>query len=101
MIVSVHVDDMLLTCQSVEDRRWFEQTMETKYRLTKQRDELSYLGMTIRRSASSRNILISQEGMIAALLKKFNCEKLQKYPSLPANDELVTRDKASPICDKK
>ena len=91
---------MSLTFQSVEDRRWFEQTMETKYRLTKQRDELSYLGMTIRRNASSRNILISQEGMIAALLKKFNCEKLQKYPSLPANDELVT-DKASPICDKK
>ena len=101
MIVSVHVGDMLLTCQSVEDRRWFEQSMEIKYRLTKQRDELSYLGMTIRRHASSRNILISQEGMIASLLKKFHCDKFQKYPSLPANDELVIRDKDSTMCDKK
>jgi hypothetical protein len=56
--------------------------------------------MTIRRHASSRNILVSQE-VIASLLKKFHCDKFQNYPSLPANDELVIRDKASTMCDKK
>ena len=64
MILSVHVDDMLLTYQSIDDRRWFEQQMELKYRLTKQRDDVSYFGMTINRDPVTRNIHASHEVMI-------------------------------------
>jgi hypothetical protein len=39
--------------------------------------------------------------MIASLLKKFNCDKQQKFPPTPATDELLVTDKASPLCDKK
>ena len=48
IILSDHVDDMLLTCPSVKWRTWFESCVEKHFTLVKQYDNISYLGMQIR-----------------------------------------------------
>ncbi len=48
IIASIHVDDILLTTPTAENRKWFEANMLSIYfELVCQRDNISYLGMNI------------------------------------------------------
>jgi hypothetical protein len=85
IIVSVHVDDMLMSCTSLEDRDWFERKMAKSFDMVAQRGKsISYLGMNIQYDRKARTLRISQEGMITELLKKYGCENIKKPPSTPA-----------------
>jgi len=62
IMLSDHVDDMLLTFPSVEWRNWFEKNMEP-FELVKQYEDISYLGITIKREQNG-DITLSQRGYI-------------------------------------
>jgi hypothetical protein len=98
LILSVHVDDMLLTCPTAELRQWFEVEMEKHFQLVKQYDKVSYLGMTI--TAGSRGIRVDQEGFLSTIVKKQGFDKLKKAPKTPATDNLMQSDPENPLKDK-
>jgi hypothetical protein len=100
MILSVHVDDMLLTSPNEHLRQWFEESMGKHFTLVHQRDEVSYLGMMIRRDKKTGSILVNQTGFLQNILKKHGCDKLKKFPSTPATDKLVEDDGDSLDTDK-
>jgi hypothetical protein len=67
-ILSVHVDDMLLSVPSIKIRIDFEQAMLARYQLTMQHDTINYLGMQIQ--SSKDGIKISQHGFLDNILQK-------------------------------
>jgi hypothetical protein len=95
LILSVHVDDMLLTCPSEECQRWFEEEMEQQFELVKQYDEVSYLGMTIK--PGKKWVRVDQEGFLRSILKKHGLEGLKKTPSTPATDKLLERGESKAV----
>jgi hypothetical protein len=92
IILSIHVDDMLLTCPSIHWRTWFENTMEKHFSLVKQHDSISYLGMQIYQDEITGDILINQHGFLLSLIKKHDLEKLNKFPVTPAMESLTDSD---------
>ena len=101
MIVSTHVDDMLLTTPTIQQRNWFEREMSKTFDLVTQHDTISYLGMSILRDTSTGDLKITQDGYVNDMLKKFGCDKLKKAPKTPATDQLTEIDESSPPCDQK
>ena len=99
LILSVHVDDMLLTCPSVKWREWFETRIETRYALVKQYDNVSYLGMQIHRDRKTGDILVDQHGFLQSLLLKHRCDSLRRAPSTPATERLTEHDPNSPAAN--
>jgi hypothetical protein len=92
IIVSIHVDDMLLTTPNSKWQKWFEKEMEKKFTLVKKYDNVSYLGMQIKQDSMSGDITVSQHGYLQTLLKKYKMDKLTKYPSTPACEDLADSD---------
>ena len=101
IIVSTHVDDMLFTGPSLRWRSWFEREMKVHFELVTQYDDVSYLGMSIRRDKKHGSISVSQEGYVSDILKKYDCEHISKPPKTPATDTLLTIDPDSPPCDAR
>jgi len=99
IIVSAHVDDMLVTTTSRKLRKWFEYEMEKHFELVKQYDNVSYLGMSI--SRTGRDIKITQQGFIEEILTKYNCQDTAKPPKTPAAPDLFEKDETSPLCNQK
>jgi hypothetical protein len=94
IIVSVHVDDMLMSCTDLKDRELFEKYMSRHFDLVAQRDtNISYLGMNIQYDRENRKLKISQDGMIKDLLKKYHCEDLRKFPTTPAVPDIFSDPK--------
>ena len=84
VILSVHVDDMLVSSSSLPLRKWFEDKMAQYFELVSQRDtNISYLGMNIIYDRNKKLIQLSQDGMIKDLLVKYHCEKINKPPNKP------------------
>jgi hypothetical protein len=100
IILSIHVDDMLLTCPNIEWRSWFENTMEKHFTLVKQHDTLSYLGMQIRHNKITGDIYINQHGFLISLIKKHGFDTLTKFPLTPATDTLTEINKNAPSANK-
>ena len=100
VIVSVHVDDMLVTTPEPEARRWFEEEIGRKFEIVTQRDEVSYLGMSIKREADG-SVTVNQRGFLDTILKRTNCENLAKTPNTPAGSELLHCNQGAPAVDKK
>ena len=50
LYLTVHVDDMLLISPTTNARKSFETEMEKQFEITKQVNDLSYLGMTIQKT---------------------------------------------------
>jgi hypothetical protein len=101
IILSIHVDDMLLTCPNKKWRGWFEKRMEAKFTLAKQHDVVSYLGMQIKKDGQTGHVTVSQEGFLSSLLQRYGkFDKLARYPSTPATDSLTVCDPESPDADR-
>lgn len=99
LILSVHVDDLLLTAPSKSSRSEFESELAKIFQINTQHDNISYLGMSIRRLASGA-ISVKQTGYIANLLEKCGCvDPLAKPPSTPATSNLMDHDPHSPPCN--
>jgi hypothetical protein len=103
LLLSLHVDDMLLTAPNIKWRQWFEEKMEKHFSLVKQYDNISYLGMQIRRDPRTNDIIVNQHGFITSLLKKYKFNNLMKYPSTPSTESLTltTTSASSQPTDKK
>jgi len=87
IMLSDHVDDMLLTFPSIKWRDWFEEKMKP-FELVKQYDNVSYLGIQIMRERNG-DITLSQKGYIEAMLKRYGFDCLKKLPSRPATEKLT------------
>jgi hypothetical protein len=101
IILSTHVDDMLLTCPHVKWRTWFERECEKYFTLVKQYDNISYLGIQINQNRSSGHITLNQHGYLTSVLKKYGFDKLQKFPTLPAVESVVNSQSHAKPADKK
>jgi hypothetical protein len=96
IVMSVHVDDMLLTAPNRKWQKWFEDEMEKKFTLVKQYDNISYLGMQIKHDRESGNITVSQNGYLRTMLKKYKLDNLNKFPPTSASENLTDIDHDSP-----
>ena len=99
IILSVHVDDMLLTAPNKKWQQWFEQAMGKYFTLVAQHNQVSYLGMMIKKDKKG-NVTVNQHGFLDNILKKYGCDDLRKAPTTPADDKLMTSDPDSPPADK-
>ena len=87
--LSVHVDDILMTCpRGLNYRKWFEDVLEKQFVLVKQYDTISYLGMIVKK-LSNDNISVDQKGYVTSILQKFGVSNIAKAPSTPATDRLM------------
>ena len=99
--LSVHVDDILMTCPCTKYRDWFEKKLEDHFPLVKQYDEVSYLGMVISRN-SRGDVMVHQSGYLQSLFTKHRCDKLKKVPITPAAVDTFTEyDAQEARCDQK
>ena len=98
---SVHVDDILLTYpDNGGHSSWFESKMEEIFPLVKHYNNLSYLGMQIKRLPNG-DITVDQRGYLESILQKYQCDKVSKAPSTPANDHLFDSSGAAEPCEPK
>ena len=88
LILSVHVDDMLLTAPDAHAREWFESQIQKSFEVVIQHDYVSYLGMSIK-TEEDGSVCVDQHGFLSTILKKTKCSALSKTPSTPANAELA------------
>jgi hypothetical protein len=100
IIVSVHVDDLLVTTKNERIRHWFEREMGKHFELVTQRDNVSYLGMNIIVDYDNKIIKCTQEGYCKDLLKKFECANLTKFPKTPYTSRLF-QEPANEVADSK
>lgn len=89
MLISVHVDDMLVTAPNKKLLKKFETQMKEHCELVTQNESISYLGMTIKQDKKTKTIHLTQEGYIKSLLKKYECEDLPRPPTTPATAQLM------------
>jgi hypothetical protein len=73
MILSVHVDDMLLTAPTKQCRKRFEQAIGKHFTLVEQHDQVSNLGMMIEKDGKG-NVTVNQHGFLDNILKKYECD---------------------------
>jgi hypothetical protein len=95
MILAVHVDDMLLTSPNKRLQKWFEKELGKDLELMTQHNEVSYLGMTIKKLPDG-SVTLSQHGYLSNILKKYGCENVRKPPATPATDALTESNPDSP-----
>jgi hypothetical protein len=100
LILSLHVDDMLLSSPNKHWQIWFESEMEKHFELSKQYDKLSYLGIQIRKE-SNGDIRLTQQGYIETILKRYRFDNLAKTPKTPSTDNMLTDDDEAKPINKK
>jgi hypothetical protein len=89
MYLTVHVDDMLLLSPTKRTRNTFEMSMEEQFEITKQVNDLSYLGMTIQKT--SDGIKVHQSGYIETMITKFGADPNGNVSS-PTGADFLTQD---------
>lgn len=100
IILSVHVDDMLLTASSLKTRDWFENEIRKSFEIVAQHDNVSYLGMTVTREADG-SVRVDQRGFLEALLRKLNYSgDKHRAPNTPSTLDLTRTDPQSPRANK-
>ena len=100
IILSVHVDDMLLTASSLKIRDWFENEIKKSFEIVAQHDNVSYLGMTVTRE-SDGSVRVDQRGFLEALLRKLNYSgDKHRAPNTPSTPDLTRTDPQSPRANK-
>ena len=70
--LTVHVNDMLLISPTKQARKILEMSMEEKFEITNQINDLSYLGMMIKKT--SEGIKVHQSGYIETMMTKFGAD---------------------------
>ncbi len=88
MILSLHVDDILLSSPSIKHREWFEKEIQKDFEIVIQHDNISYLGMNITYDMPNRQIKVTQSGYLIDLVKKFLTEPNKKTPATPHTGNL-------------
>jgi len=91
IMLSDHVDDMLVTFPTKPWRDWFEKKIKP-FELVKQYDNVSYLGIQITKEKNG-DITLSQKGYIENMLKRHGLTELKKYPNRPATETLTQSNK--------
>jgi hypothetical protein len=89
MYLTVHVDDMLLVSPTQRSRKGFEASLEDQFEITKQLNDLSYLGMTIQKAETG--IKVHQMGYIDSMMLKFGARPDTLVTS-PTGSEFLTAD---------
>ena len=84
--LSIHVDDILMTCPCTKYRDWFEKKLEDHFPLVKQYDNVSYLSMVISRNHNG-DVTVHQSGYLQSLFIKHGCKKLKDVPTTPDAQE--------------
>jgi hypothetical protein len=102
MILSTHVDDVLLTSPSLRTRMKVEKALEKHFELVKQEGQsISYLGMVINTDIITGNISVTQSGFANDLLKKNGYDHaIPKPPKSPTAVNFLETDSTSPPCNK-
>jgi hypothetical protein len=85
----VYADDMLLISPTKQARRIFEMSMEEQFEITKQINDLSYLGMTIQKTP--QGIQVHQSGYIETMMTKFGADPNSSVSS-PTGTDFLTLD---------
>jgi hypothetical protein len=89
MLLSLHVDDILLSSPTEADEKWFIRAMEKEFELVSQFTNVSYLGMSITYDTNRRLIKATQDGYVQDIVKKYGCNDLNKFPPTPCTSELL------------
>lgn len=93
-LLTLHVDDLLLIAAAEAHRQYLEDGLSKRFTISIQRDEISYLQMSIKRQDSS--IVVNQAGYIEKILEKFGIKQESTAPTSP--DFMVTSpDDSTPI----
>lgn len=100
MIVSAHVDDLLVTSPSRAQQAKFERDLSRRFEIVSQHKDISYLGMSIQYNMEHGTIMVSQPGFVEDILKKNGQHKLTKFAPTPATADLFKIDDMSPPCDR-
>jgi hypothetical protein len=69
--IGTHVDDMIVMAPTPEDLKEVEAKVEKHFKLVKQYDDFTYVGMSIKRDRTNRLIHINMEGHLSDILDKF------------------------------
>jgi len=105
ILISVHVDDLLVSCATLKGQKWLEESLGKSFELVAQRGKvISYLGMTIEYDREKSKLQLSQEGMVKDLLKKYNCDGIKKPPKTPAIQSIFDDPSTlsnNPLVDRK
>lgn len=101
MVLSVHVDDILLTSPTLKARTWFEQTIQKYFEIVIQHDKISYIGMNIKYNRKAKVIQATQEGFVNDLIKRYECQSQLKKPATPCGNDLFDEDKDGEQVSKK
>lgn len=83
----VHVDDVYSAAPSVESRLEFETAFGQHFEFKKQYDNISYLGMMIRKNKRNGEVTVDQQGYIRDLLQKYDVH--EKAVGTPAKPNLM------------
>jgi hypothetical protein len=86
--LTVHVDDMLLFSPTRKIRELFESKLEEQFEITKQLNDLSYLGMTIQKDVNG--IKVHQLGYVESMIAKFSGDTRSSVTSPTGSDFLIT-----------
>jgi hypothetical protein len=68
--LTLHVDDMLLASSSKSMQQWFESSVQSRFSIMSQYDDISYLSMSISQDKHG-NIVVNQIGFIDKLVAKY------------------------------
>ena len=99
--LSIHVDDMLVVAPNKTQLNLFEKDINKNFQLVCQYNNVSYLGMSIKRLKNG-DITVNQEGFIKDILKKCNYNtNLAKPPATLASLNLFEEDKESKLLNDK
>jgi hypothetical protein len=101
IMLSLHVDDMLLSAPTIKWRKWFEESISKSFDLVSQYDNVSYLGMNIEYSKETQSLKLNQSGYVKDIIKKYELENLTKFPKVPYSSELFKESNDSPPVSKR
>jgi hypothetical protein len=100
MFVIDHSDDFsLLAPGEEEEAALLADIRKTFQDLKSQYENISYLGMNIKRNAAAGTVTINQEGLVKELLKKYNI-KHHRSLKIPATSALLENEKTELLEDK-
>jgi hypothetical protein len=101
LLLSTHVDDLLLSAPTLRAQQWFERELTKTFEITSQYENLSYLGMSIKYDQEIAVIKVSQRGFSQEIVETQIDGKLRRAPPTPSTEDISTRNLTSPPTDKQ